>query len=205
MSTHEDGTSKILLYDYENFVGFLDPKADRSLLMTPRGFGKDTSGWGFRGANLFLEIYELTTSKTHLPPIYTMMDREVNELPSAHQVFIHSADEYEAAMKLVGSWKHWKRLIEHKWFREGHTKWDGLDSWREEMELKKKSRATRALINLVVQNDRGAATRILDEFQPKQKRGRPSKEEIKREARMEVGLLKDLEEDLKRLQYTPVN
>lgn len=210
MATFEDGTSTNLLYDYENYQGFLDPKKDRSLLMTPRpkGFGMEGIGWGFRGANLFLEIFQLTSSKTTLPPLYTMLDREINELPSAHQIYIHSADEYEAAMKLVGSWKHWKKVMEHKWFREGYSqgshKWEGLDVWREELEIKKKSRATRALLNLVSQNDRGAATRLLEEYKPK-KRGRPSKEEVKQEARIEAGLMQDLDSDLKRLQYSPIN
>lgn len=84
--------------------------------------------------------------------VYTLKneDREYNNSikVSAYQIYMHSTDEYEAAIKLVGSMKHWRKLCSLKWFREGMPEYsfEGLDSWRQDMKLRDESMAKKLLI-----------------------------------------------------------
>ena len=71
-----------------------------------------------------------------LLPIYSMRDTEYNELPSAYLIYMHSIDEYDAATKLVGSLKHWRKLLAATWFMEGNPLkgFEGLKGPRVEKE-----------------------------------------------------------------------
>lgn len=124
------------MFDYLNFKGFMEPGADRSSVMneTNQNYTKA----------LFFEWHDDEVS-----PLYTLKDQECNGLPSMYQIYIHSTDEYEAAMKLVGSIRHWEKLCGSKWFMEGvgapagHR---GLKAWREDLILRDRSRAKAMLV-----------------------------------------------------------
>lgn len=80
-------------------------------------------------------------------PIYSLKEQD-GEYPSAYRIYMSSADEYEAAMRLVGSMRHWRRLCGLQWFMNGIPtgSFDGLRSWRKDMELRDKSSAKKQLM-----------------------------------------------------------
>lgn len=84
---------------------------------------------------------------------YTLKNEDVEyngkQKVSAYQVYMHAIDEYDAAIKLVGSMKHWRKLCGLKWFIEGipEHSFEGLDSWREDMRLRDESRAKKQLMD----------------------------------------------------------
>lgn len=80
-------------------------------------------------------------------PLYTLKEQNTG-LPSAYQIYMGSVDEYDAAMKLLGSMRHWRRLCGLKWFVDGipAVGFDGLKSWRKDMEMRDKSKAKKQLL-----------------------------------------------------------
>lgn len=104
-----------------------------------------------RGALKTELLFEETIKSDRLEnytPLYTLREEDTT-LPSAYKIYMSSTDEYEAAMKLLGSTRHWRRLCGLKWFMEGIPEkgFDGIRSWRKDMELRDKSRAKRQLMD----------------------------------------------------------
>lgn len=83
---------------------------------------------------------------------YTLKNQDVEykgtQRISAYLVYMHSVDEYDAAIKLVGSMKHWRKLCSLSWFMEGVPEYsfEGLEQWREDMRLRDESLAKRQLM-----------------------------------------------------------
>jgi hypothetical protein len=82
---------------------------------------------------------------------------------------MESADEYEAGVKISGSWRAWKTLAKNKWFLNGRTCWGhhGLVAWREEMKLRDASQAKAAMLEQSGKGNVQAARTILDQGKPK--------------------------------------
>ena len=84
---------------------------------------------------------------------YTLKNEDVEykgkQKVSAYQVYMHAVDEYDAAIKLVGSMKHWRKLCDLNWFLEGAPEhsFEGLNQWREDMRLRDESLAKRQLMD----------------------------------------------------------
>lgn len=131
-------------------------------------------------ANIFKE-FNYDEHKKY-PPIYTMHEQDKGDLISAHRIYMESVDEYAAAMELVGSWAHWKRLMKIKCFMEGPdkrtgAKWEGLLKWREQKRLQEHSRALYYLELAAKSGNVAAARTLLEETKP-DGRGRPQKKII---------------------------
>lgn len=83
---------------------------------------------------------------------YTLKNEDVikdgNHYVSMYQVYMNSIDEYDAALKIVGSMQHWRKLCNLEWFREGipQFSFDGLEQWRKDMEARDKMKAKKLLI-----------------------------------------------------------
>lgn len=64
---------------------------------------------------LFAETLQF---KAETPPVYTLKEHEIvyknKQLPSAYQVILWSNSEYDAAIRLLGSIRHWERLKKSK-------------------------------------------------------------------------------------------
>lgn len=155
--------------------------------------------------NLFLEFNK--NNWEQYPPIYTMADTDRRGCTSARRVYLESVDEYEAAIKLVGSWQHWKRLCNIKLFVEGPPEhrsegWEGLKEWRKEKELRDKSQA-RELLWQAAKEGNVTAQRTL--YDPKEPVGRPSKEKVNRAAREQAEEERILKEGLSRVRLASVN
>ena len=141
------------MFLYSGFEGYTSEAADRSLLRDGRG--------NLRTRSLFWETSDKEMAEKY-PPLYTLKEQECNGSPSAYQIYMSSVDEYDAAMKLVGSLKHWRRLAATSWFMDGVKNVDGLRQWREDMKLRDASTAKRAVISAVSDGDMASARKLLD-------------------------------------------
>lgn len=153
-----------------------------------------------QGRYLTKGLFKETCDLKHIKPIYTLSDEPKEGFISAREVYMNANDpsEYQVAIDMVGSWEHWKRLCECDWFMECVTR------WREELELKLRSNALRSIVNQSLKEGKEAvsAAKYIVEGGWKgsqNKRGRPSKDEIKREARIQAELGGELEETMRRL------
>jgi hypothetical protein len=86
--------------------------------------------------------------------------------------------EYEAAILIVESWEHWKKLCSLDWFVKGHEtsaglKYQGLNDWKEEQELRKKSVSETVLMEQVVEGNVTAARFIYEQQSKQAVKGRP--------------------------------
>ncbi len=112
-----------------------------------------TDGMPFHG--IFREIpMPGQTGKEKLSPIYTINEK-ADSLPSAHEIYMNSLTEYEAAMKLVGTWKYWKGMIKSS-VRIRKL----VNDWREEKLLIDQNRA-RELMWQAAQKGNASAARFL--------------------------------------------
>jgi hypothetical protein len=179
-------------YDYHlTYVGFADPSKDKSVL-------KDTMG-RYR-TNLFYEFNK--TRHEDMPPLYTMRETSYMGLPSAYLIYMLSDSEYEAAIKLVGSWSHWQRLLKSRPFMEGPDdafSWTGLNSWREEKRIKEQAEAFNQLKISAAQGNVQAQKLIYEGKEVSNKRGRPSKDEVRKAAKEQADLAARMKDDYKRM------
>lgn len=113
---------------------------------------------------------------------YTLKDNDVvkgdRTYVSLPRVYLESADEYEAAMRLLGSWSHWQKMLKLKWFVNGieQFNFEGLEALRETMAARDRSLARKKLIEAAEQGNVTAAKILLDaNAVPKKKVGRPEK------------------------------
>lgn len=150
---------------------------------------KDEQG-RFLTAGLFKET---NTSPNYTPP-FTLKEDDVGEYKSMRKLYLGYEDptEYEFAMAVLGSWDHWQKLCNTGWFKPY------LEVWRNELEIKLRSRAIKQVARIA--KDKDSAARWLAEGKWREnKRGRPSKDEVERQKKIAAGIESDTEEDLKRL------
>jgi hypothetical protein len=183
--------------EHTDFVGFSDPEKDRSIL-------KDSMG-RFR-MNVFYEINK--SRHEEYPPLYTMAEESKMGLPSAYIIYMTSASEYEAAIKLLGSWTHWKRYLKNNEFMHGPRQpgpgWEGLASWRQEKEIRDAAKAYTQLKRSAEMGNLQAQKEIWA-VNTKQKRGRPSQAEVEKAAAEQAQHTRELKDDLKRIKLVAVN
>ena len=137
--------------DYSKFLGYTDKAHDKQKLMSK--YNKPiTAGLFIERVKMFQDLSEVELGTA----IYCLSDQEVPGYTSAYQVYMNSVDEYDAAMKLVGSLHHWQALCLKKWFMEE------LVVWREHMILRDFSLAKRITMEEAKAGDGPAARKILD-------------------------------------------
>ena len=156
-------------YDYKHYVGYKWPHCNLSDMRSEK-LGT------YRTSSLFRETLHNYTNQT---AIYTLSEEEKFGLPSAYQIYMNSVDEYDAALKLVGTVAHWKRLLNCTWFMEGKgvPGFPGLLSWREDKLAKDASDARRTLMDQIQRGNVSAAQSLLNKYTPKNSVGRPNKPE----------------------------
>jgi len=123
--------------------------------------------------SLFLELGYPTEA------IYTLKEEHYTYkgklFPSIKKLYLLAEDptEYTFATTYFLSWKHWLRLCENKKVRQH------IDEWREELEMKLRSRAVQEMIRNSSKGKIVASKWMVDRgWGEKRKPGRPSKEEI---------------------------
>ena len=151
--------------DFTGFKG-ADPKELDILI--------DQSG-RCRTESLFTEVIQ-PSSRAKYDPLYSLKCHDSRGLPSAYLVYMSSIDETDAAMKLVGSLHHWRKLCKLKWFMTGRpgTGFEGLECWREDMSARDQSESKRVLLQLC-KEDNVTAARALDKLAKEGTKKAPAK------------------------------
>lgn len=71
-------------------------------------------------------------------PVYTIEVQD-SDLPSAHQIYMNSMNEYDAAVKLTPSWEYWQGMLKSVKIKRM------IENWREEKMLKDQAAAREML------------------------------------------------------------
>lgn len=163
---------------------------------------KDDQG-RFRTLSLF---WEMRHQAGQHEPIFTTKDHDIEKdgktyisLKKIYMSYDHIPEyEYDFALAVFGpsGWKHFNKLATSK----GPVS-DLIKEWREELDIKIKAEALRAMMIASKGDDaKGVqAAKYLADKGYTTKRGRPSKEEIARQTKIDAGAHKELEDDMKRL------
>lgn len=133
--------------------------------------------------------------------VYTLKDDDYEYnghiYPSIKKIYLELEDptEYEFATRCFLNWNHWKRICDNKAIRTY------IDGWREELELKIRSRAVRDIVNLCASESGSyqAAKYLADRGWDKRAVGRPSKEELEKRAAIAERVENDFAGDVKRM------
>lgn len=170
---------------------------------------KDAMG-RYRTQSLFWEL-RMKDDIDNYPPLFSLKDYDLEKdgitYPSLKQKYM-SYDhipgfEYEFAMDVFGSWDHWNKLANDTIPAIKNV----IREWRDELEIRLKAQAIKSLIQTSRMDDTkgfNAAKFLADKGYAPQ-RGRPSKEEVEREKKIQAGVNKDLEADMERLGLSVVN
>lgn len=153
--------------------------------------------------HLFLETYLDTLYPDVSTVVYSLGDDHTEKYQSLKKLYLEMNDltEYKFATTYLGGWSHWQVLVGTEWFREH------VLQWRNELELKNISEALIRIREEAEMDGRNAfqanrflATRGWVQEDRTERRGRPSKTEIKKAA--EEQALKQTKplNDLKRLE-----
>ena len=117
-------------------------------------------------------------------PLYTIEEQD-NELPSAHKIYMNSMTEYDAAMKLFGSFKYWKEML------KGSIKIRALiEEWREEKMLRDQDKARRILWEEAEKGNIGAA-RVIYEAKKEEAQQKAAMREQRNKESSEQEVLED--------------
>lgn len=160
--------------------------------MLERSKAVDSMG-KFLTQSLFLELGYGETA------IYTLKDYD-HELdgktyPSLKRLYLEMEDplEYTFASEHLLGWKHWQRMCENKAIRKH------IDEWRDELELKLRSRAFKQTQSLASSGTFQAAKWIADRGWTQKTAGRPTKAEVEREKKIQAGIHSEYEDDVVRM------
>ena len=104
-------------------------------------------------------------------PIFNLKENDYKGTLSMYKIYMSSSSEYEAAYRILNSWKHWEILCESPFFKKHITK------WREEREIREAAIGKATLIEQAEGGNVAAAKALLDPV-TKRKAGRPTKEEV---------------------------
>lgn len=154
--------------------------------------------------SLFLETSYSDTSQV----VYTLKneDHTVEDgttYPSLYRLYMSTNDptEYKFANEHLDGWEHWEELQQCTWFKPY------VEKWRKEFEVRMKSEALSRIMSHAKTNAKESfqANKYLLEkgWEPKEgqtRRGRPSKEDIKKAAQEHVDYNSRLSDDFIRIQ-----
>lgn len=119
--------------------------------------------------SLFYE-YRHQTKSEYTP--FTIRENDQNGCISVYRVYMACDSEYEVAMKLLNSWKHWNILCESPFFKKE------LEHWREEKAVKEAAIGVKTLIEAAQDGNVNAAKFLVDKNTSKRKAGRPTRTEV---------------------------
>jgi hypothetical protein len=168
-----------------------------------RGYSPIAEHGAYLTKTLFQEMY----TPSEREPVYTLKDHDT-KYPSLRRLYLETSDptEYQFALKHLGGWDHWQLLVNAEWFQPYLTK------WRTELEIKLQSEAIQRIKDEAEADGRNgfAANKFLVQqgwvsrkVEPS-RRGRPSKDEIRKIAVQEAFNEKTINEDLQRLELDPI-
>lgn len=146
-------------------------------------------------------FYE-TTDADKSTVVYTLKDVDHQGFPSLYQIYMEVGDptEYLFATATLDGWEHWEMLTNCTWFKPY------VDRWRRELELKIRSdaliRIREEAKNRASANSYAANKFLLEKgWAPKEtgSRGRPKKEDVRKEAEVIALADKRIKNDYERI------
>lgn len=156
---------------------------------------KDTMGRPLT-QGLFLEIGYNTDYA-----VFTLEDNDKTYkgkvYPSLKKLYLASEDptEYRFAKEHLINWAHWKRLNANKMLK------DHFDEWREELEVMLRSEGIASILEMTADGENFQASKwIADRGWEKRGAGRPSKQEVDRESRIQSRISEELTADIERME-----
>lgn len=161
---------------------------------------KDNLG-RWKVVNLFIDLY---CDERNRHAIYTTYDDDFEKdgvkYPSLRKIYLafdHVPHlEYDFADKFLGGWKHWQELCKSK------TLAPHIQEWRETLEVKLQAKALRSMINTSYDDTPTGfnAKKYLADKGWMEKKGRPKKEDIEREAKKQARVEDEIAGDLARIR-----
>lgn len=132
--------------------------------------------------------------------IYTMKDIDHiwngKTYVSIKKLYLLEEDptEYDFAIKYFLSWGHWQRICENKMIRKY------IDEWRDELEMKLRSRAVKEMIKNSSKGKIVASKWLADKGWAQRGAGRPTKAEIEGEKAFRASVASEFSDDVARLR-----
>lgn len=160
-------------------------------------FKNDVGAWLLQA--LFFET-TLLANRQHV--LFTLKDEDHNGYRSLYRLYMEANDptEYLFATTHLGGWAHWERLCDTDFFKPY------VDRWRKELDLRFRAHALKNIHDIANSSsarDRLSANKIIVDGKwgktEAKGRGRPSKEEIKKEAHRLAEEDRSLNADLERI------
>jgi hypothetical protein len=144
--------------------------------------------------SLFLEIGYTEQA------VYTLKDQDHvldgKHYPSLKRLYLETEDptEYEFATTYLLGWRHWLRLCENKAIRRH------IDEWRDELEIKLRSKGVREVMKSAAAGNYQAAKFLADRGWDTRGAGRPSKAEVEHEKKVQAAISEEFSADIIRLR-----
>ena len=153
----------------------------------------------YRTQSLFKEFYLGSTGTgERYPPVFTLKEFDDGDLPSMRQLFLSYNDPtgYQFSIDVLGSHDHWQKLCSLKWFSENY-----LQAWQTELEVKLMSEGLMKIKAVAAGDSAQAfnASKFLADKGWLPKKGRPTKEQVKRAAHQQAEVKDRVSSDLERL------
>lgn len=175
-------------------------------LTTPQGPPYKGKNGAFLTKTLFYESMRIYVDPPYNPVFCLYGERP--GLISCQKTFIEERDPtgYKWAIKYLGEYEHFKRLMKIKYFQEAY------DTWIEELNELIRSEAIQRVQEILLtgqpaqqlQAAKWLASKEWEEV-AKTRRGRPSKTEVEGELKRQVQLSKQEQEDLERIGLRVIN
>jgi hypothetical protein len=159
---------------------------ERKLFLDDRGVGRTQS--------LFLELGYNSDALYSLKEVDHIWNGKL--YPSIKLLYVQEEDptEYDFANKYFLGWKHWQRICENKVIRKS------IDEWREELEVKLRSKAVKQMMNQSRSGKLQASKWLADRGWAQRGAGRPSKLDLERSRGIEDRIASEYDEDVQRMK-----
>lgn len=166
-------------------------KIDKEAMIDDKGAARTQS--------LFLETSYADTDFVQ----YTLKPRDHvykgKKLPSIKRLFLEMEDptEYNFSYKYFLDWDHWQQIKKNKLIAEY------MKGWEEELEIRARARGITAMFDLALDGEKPnfqAAKYLADKGWDKRPAGRPTKEAVQRETKMQARMMDEFSSDLQRMK-----
>ena len=131
--------------------------------------------------------------------VYTLKDDDYDYngkvYPSLKRLYLELEDttEYDFATQYLLGWKHWQRITENKGLAPH------IQEWRDELELKLRSRAVKQMLQLASEGSYQASKWLADRGWDTRAAGRPTKSEKEKHAKINERIKDEYGADVHRL------
>lgn len=154
---------------------------------------------GFRTSSLFRD-HPTKSYDPEYAEFYISKEKSTSEYIALKEVYMAIGDvtEYEFAIKVFGSFRHWKQLTKLAWVK------DHVAEWREELAIKLKSQAVRGIVELVDEEWVKETTKLqglkwLAQSEFAEKTTQTKQKKAEKQDRITRGVSMEIQDDFERL------